>query len=61
MTVLTLFSAADTCRLSFTKDHDPASIRASLESLECDTMGKTWFEILKPQFEKPYFLEVCRI
>lgn len=35
------------------------NVRVSLGSLERDTMGKTWFQALEPEFEKPYFHKVC--
>lgn len=43
---------------------DPSSskpvvdVRATLETLELDTMGATWLEELKSEFKKPYFLKV---
>jgi len=29
-----------------------------IDSLERDTMGETWFDVLGPEFTKPYFRKV---
>ncbi|KAG6903182.1 hypothetical protein C0995_002725 [Termitomyces sp. Mi166 len=33
-------------------------IEQRLASLERDTMGESWFQVLKPEFEKPYFCKL---
>jgi hypothetical protein len=35
-----------------------ADVRARIEELETDTMGKSWFDALQPEFQKPYFRKV---
>jgi len=32
--------------------------QASFENLELETMGTTWYNVLEPEFKKPYFLKV---
>jgi hypothetical protein len=44
--------------------HEPQSLvptellEARLDTLEQDTMGDSWRNVLKPEFKKPYFQKV---
>jgi hypothetical protein len=35
------------------------AIQASVETLEERTMHKSWYDVLSPEFTKPYFKKVC--
>lgn len=37
---------------------EAAPIEAAVDSLEKDTMGTSWYDVLEPEFDKPYFLQV---
>jgi hypothetical protein len=42
-----------------TVSRNKEAIQASIETLEERTMHKSWYDVLSPEFTKPYFKKVC--